>query len=264
MLNGRTFTGRDDSTAPKVAILNQTAARSLFGGANPVSKRLVVPANKGRAVYEIVGVVNDDRHRGLRAQPGSFVYFPIPQTIEPIYGLTLAVRTSGGDPLSLAGAVRREVQSVRSTLLITNISTMEQQIARNLIRERLVSSLSVAFGLLALALTCIGLYGILAYSVARRTNEIGIRLALGATRADTVRMVLSEALVLAAAGVVIGTPFVWLLGRASQTLLYGVSAFDPLAVSASVAGLVAFALAAGWIPARRASRLEPLAALRVD
>jgi predicted permease len=264
VLNGRTFTARDDSTAPKVAILNQTAARLLFGGANPVRNRLTVPTNHGRAAYEIVGIVNDDRHRGLRAEPGSFVYFPIPQTIEPIDRLTLAVRISGGDPLSLAGAVRREVQSVHSTLLITNISTMEQQIALNLIRERLVSSLSVAFGLLALALTCIGLYGILAYSVARRTNEIGIRLALGATRADTVWMVLREALILAAAGVVIGTPFVWLLGRASQTLLYGVSAFDPLAVSASAAGLLAFAVAAGWIPARRASRLEPLAALRVD
>ncbi len=128
----------------------------------------------------------------------------------------------------------------------------------------LVSSLSVAFGLLALALTCIGLYGILAYSVARRTNEIGVRLALGASRAEIVWMVLREALVLAAAGIVIGTPSVWLLGRASQTLLYGVSAFDPLTVSASAAGLLAFAVAAGWIPARRASRLEPLAALRVD
>lgn len=264
VLNGRTFTARDDSTAPKVAILNQTAAQLLFGGANPVRKRITVPTNQGRAIYEIVGVVNDDRHRGLRAEPGSFVYFPIPQTIEPIDRLTFAVRTSVGDPLSLAGAVRREVQSVHSTLLITNISTMEKQIALNLIRERLVSSLSVAFGLLALALTCIGLYGILAYSVARRTKEIGIRLALGASRAETVWMVLREALVLAAAGVVIGTPFVWLLGRTSQTLLYGVSAFDPLALSASAAGLLAFAVAAGWIPARRASRLEPLAALRVD
>jgi ABC-type antimicrobial peptide transport system permease subunit len=155
------------------------------------------------------------------------------------------------------------VQSAHSTLLITNISTMEQQIALSLLRQRL-GSLSVAFGLLALALTCIGLYGILAYSIARRTNEIGIRLALGASRAETVWMVLREALALAAAGVVIGTPFVWLLGRASQTLLYGVSAFDPLAASASAAGLLVFAVAAGWIPARRASRLEPLAALRVD
>jgi predicted permease len=264
VLNGRTFTARDDSTAPQVAILNQTAARRLFGGVNPVSKRLAFPTNEGRLVYEIVGVVNDDKHQGLRVETGSFVYFPIPQTIGPINRLTLAVRTSGGDPLSLAAGVRREVQSVRSTLLITNISTMEQQIALNLLRERLVSSLSVAFGLLALALTCIGLYGTLAYSVARRTNEIGIRLALGASRAETVWMVLREALGLAAAGVVIGMPFVWLLGRASQTLLYGVSAFDPLAVSASVAGLLAFAVAAGWIPARRASRLEPLAALRID
>jgi ABC-type antimicrobial peptide transport system permease subunit len=144
------------------------------------------------------------------------------------------------------------------------LEMLGQVYGHDAIRERLVSSLSVAFGLLALALTCIGLYGILAYSVARRTNEIGIRLALGATRADTVRMVLSEALVLAAAGVIIGTPFVWLPGRASKTLLYGLSAFDPLAVSISAAGLLAFAFAAGWIPARRASRLEPLAALRVD
>jgi predicted permease len=263
-LLGRTFSARDDGRAPKIAILNQTAAHFFFGDANPIGKKIKFAKRLGEPVFEVAAVVNDAKHASLREEPQRFTYVPIPQAFDRINRLTFAVRTSGGDPLALAAPVRREIQGAGSTLLITNVSTLEEQMERTLLRERLVSALSVAFGALALALTCIGLYGILAYAVARRTNEIGIRLALGATRSGTVWMILREALALAAAGCLLGTPAVLLLGRASQSLLYGVAAFDPWAVAAAAAGLLVFAAAAGFAPARRASRLEPLAALRCD
>ena len=211
-----------------------------------------------------MGVVADAKHQSLREEPKRFAYLPLPQAFNRVNRLTLAVRSTGVEALSLAAPVRKELQGARSTLLLTNVATIEQQIAATLIRERLVSDLSIAFGALALLLTCVGLYGILAHAVARRTNEIGIRMALGATRRGTVWMVLREALVLAAAGILVGLPAVLALGRVSQSLLYGVTAFDPLAVAGAAGGLLLFAAAAGFLPARRASRLEPLTALRCD
>ncbi|MCU1259615.1 MAG: hypothetical protein JWO80_2500 [Bryobacterales bacterium] len=263
LLAGRAFTARDDRTAPKAAILNGTAAHFYFGDANPVGKKVRFARVPGDPVYEVVGVIKDVKHESLREPPPRFIYLPIPQSIDRINRLALAVRSSG-DGMELAAPVRKEVQSARSTLLITNVSTMEKQVRLSLMRERLVSTLSMTFGALALVLAGIGLYGILAYAVTRRTNEIGIRMALGATKGGVVRSVLGEALALAGSGIAIGVPAALALGRVAKALLYGVQPFDVPAFGWTVLLLLVFAALAGIVPARRASRLDPMSSLRSE
>jgi predicted permease len=272
VLRGRTFTLRDDGIAPKVAVLNQTAAHYYFGAVNPIGKKVTLPRHAllGSArpvptdpVYEIIGVVKDTKHGSLREEPLRFLYLPIPQSIDRINRMALAVRCSG-DPMAFAGPVRKQVQIVRPTLLITNISTIEKQVQLSLIRERLVSTLSTAFGLLALVLACIGLYGILAYGVALRTNEIGIRMALGSTSRRIVWTVLREALELAGIGIAAGLPAALALGRITKALLYGMGPFDLPALACAVLLLLIFSAVAAVVPARRASRLDPMSALRCE
>jgi len=264
LLLGRPFTARDGATASKVAILNETAARFYFGNANPIGKKVRFANYPTRdLVYEITGVVKDSRHDSLREQPSRFIYLPIPQSVDRINRLALAVRCTG-DAVPFAVPVRQEIQSVRSTVLINNVSTIEKQIQQSLSRERLVTALSTAFGALALVLACIGLYGILAYAVTRRTNEIGIRMALGATQRGMIWLILREALTLAGSGIVIGLPAVLALARITKALLYGVQPFDLTAFACAVLLLLVFSASAGFVPARRASRLDAMSALRCE
>jgi predicted permease len=263
LLLGRTFTPRDDANAPKVAILNETASRCYFGDANPLGKKVRFAHYPGHDLYEIGGVVKDAKHDSLREQPSRFIYLPIPQSVDRINRLALAVRCTG----NLGGfpaAVRQEIQGVRSVVLINNISTVEQQLQQSLSRERLITALSTAFGVLALVLACIGLYGILAYAVTRRTSEIGIRMALGATKREMIWLILREAMALTISGIVLGTPAVVLLGRIARALLYGVGPFDVPAFACTLFVLLLFAAIAGIVPARRAGRLDPMSALRCD
>ena len=274
LLRGRAFTPREDNVVPNVVILNETAARFYFGDANPIGEKVKFPhpgrpgdpANEisrpGDRAYEIVGVVKDAKHESVRAQAGRFVYLPIPQSFDRINRLALAVRSTG-DPIALTASVRREVES-GSNLLLTNVSTMEKQVERALMNERLVSALSTTFGVLALVLACIGLYGILAYAVTRRTSEIGIRIALGATGNGIVWLVLREALALAGGGIVVGLPAVFAIGHIAGTFLYGVEPFDSPALVGAATLLVVFAAVAGIVPARRAARLHPMFALRCE
>jgi ABC-type antimicrobial peptide transport system permease subunit len=164
--------------------------------------------------------------------------------------------------MAFAEPVRRQIQSARSTLLITNVSTMENQIARSLLRERAVASLSTVFGAVALALAGIGLYGLLAYAVTRRKNEIGIRMALGATSSGVMRMILREGFALTASGILIAVPVVLVVGRVSKTLLYGVAPLDLPALGSAAFVLVVLSALAAAVPARRASSLDPSSALR--
>jgi predicted permease len=264
LLLGRAFTVRDDFTAPKVAIFNETAAHFYFGDANPIGKKVRI-ANSARTdlVFEIVGVAKAVKHDSLREQPPRFLYLPIPQSSDRINRLALAVRCAG-DPLAFASAVTREVQAVRSTVLVTNVSTLEKQVNQYMRSERLVTLLSTAFGTLALVLASIGLYGILAYAVSRRTSEIGIRMALGATKAEMVWLILREAAILASGGILLGAPAVFFLGRLSQALLYGVGQFDVPAFATALLVLLLAATVAAIVPARRAGRLDPMSALRCE
>jgi predicted permease len=264
LLLGRAFTERDGATAPKVAIVNEAAARFYFGDTMPLGRKVRFtnyPA--ADAIYEIVGVVKDFRHDSFREQVSRFIFLPIPQSVERINRLSLAVRCSG-DAASYTAVVTRELRGVRPELVLTNVATVEQQVEDSLRRERLMSALATAFGALALALACIGLYGTLSYAVARRTSEIGIRMALGATSGSMIWLVLREAVMLASAGVLLGMPAVVGVARLSRELLFGVSGFDLPTLAGVFAVMLVAATVAGFVPARRAGRLDPMSALRCE
>lgn len=262
LLLGRGFTARDDGSAPKVAILSETAAHFYFGDKSPIGGKIrFTNYPSPNLVYEVVGVAKDSKHDGPREPAARFIYLPIPQSVDRINRLALAARVSG-DPAVFAAPVRQQIRGARATLLITNVSTMEKQIEQVLLRERLVASLSATFGTVALVLACIGLYGILAYAVTRRTNEIGIRMALGATRNGIVWLILREALALALGGIVIGLPVVLALGRVTKALLYGVEAFDPAVFASAALLLLVFTALAATVPSLRAGLLNPTSALR--
>jgi predicted permease len=259
---GRVFTAADDAAAPKVVIVNETAARFYFGDRDPIGQ--MISLVRGQAPdRRIIGVVKDARHDSLRADVRRSVYMPIPQSIDRINRLALTVR-GAGDVSALAGPVREAIRGVADGLLITNVATLQQQVDRSLLTERLISTLAVVFSGVALALACIGFYGILAYAVARRTKELGVRLALGATRPGVAWLVLREALILVGAGALVGVPVAALLGRLTQSLLFGVEPFDPLSIAAAVLLPMLVAILAATAPARRASRLDPIAALRAE
>jgi len=205
-------------------------------------------------------VIHPEQAEFFRAQE---VGHNLAQAIDRINRLALSVRCSR-DPMALAAPIQKEVQRARSTLLITNVTTLEKQVQISLRRERLVSTLATAFGALALVLACIGLYGVLAYAVTRRTSEIGIRMALGATSSGMVWMILREAAVLAMSGIAVAVPALLALGNLSRALLYGVDSFDLPAFACALLVLLLSATIAGTVPARRAGRLDPVTALRVE
>jgi predicted permease len=264
LLVGRAFTERDGPTAPKVAIVNETAARFYFGNRSPLGERMrFTNYPTTDAIYEIVGVVKDFRHDNIREPVSRFIFLPVSQSIERINHLSFAVRCAG-DAAGYSARVKQELQRVRPAIVLTNVATVDQQIDDSLRRERLISALATAFGALALTLACIGLYGALSYAVARRTSEIGIRLALGATPRSMIWLVLREVAMLACAGMLLGVPAGVAVSRLSRSLLYGVGAFDLPALAGAFALLVAAAAIAGFVPARRAGRIDPMSALRCE
>jgi len=261
LLLGNGFSARDHGNAPKVAILNETAARFYFGNASAIGRKVRFTNYRSRdLLYEVVGVVKDIRYN-LREPVARFIYLPIPQHVEPIKQLALATRCSS-NAIEFSAAIRQQIQSVRSTLVIENIFTMESLSDRAVFQERLVATLSAAFGIVAMVLAGIGLYGILSYGVTRRTNEIGIRMALGATRRGVVWAILREALGLCFAGIIIGAPVVLMVGQVAKALLYGVEPLDPLSLASAALLLLTFAALAAVLPGRRASLLDPSTALR--
>jgi ABC-type antimicrobial peptide transport system permease subunit len=205
-------------------------------------------------------LVADVKHRNLREAAPRFVYVPVAQSLEPSGRLTLTVLTSG-NPTALLPAVREAVHAIDSQILLSDVMTMEEQLDHSLLRERLLSSLSTAFGALAIMLAMIGLYGLVSYAVVRRRNEIGIRMALGASPAAIQRSTLTGALSMITAGVAVGLPASLFAARAIRGMLYGVSSTDPLTIAGSLVLVAIIALTASYLPARRASRIPPSVAL---
>lgn len=263
ILRGRAFNERDNESAPKVALLNETAARFYFGSHDPVGAELHISAPRTADPYEIVGVVKDSRHTSLRDEVPRLLYLPALQSNHPLPRLTLAIRTAG-NPSGLAAPIRSAIHEQGADVLLTNVVTLNEQVNKSLWQERLVSSLSSIFGLLALLLACVGLYGVISYTVARRTKEIGIRIALGATRVNVLRMVLKESLALVFVGVAIGVPGAFAATRFISTMLYGVSASDPLTIAGAALVMGAVTVPAALIPARRATKVDPLIAIRYE
>ncbi len=257
LLEGREFSLADNSNARKVAILNQTMARHYFGNRPAVGKRFEF--NKEQ--YEIVGVAKDAKYLDLRESNVPLVYFAALQNSSEIH--SLEVRTTSS-PLAVANAVRNAVREVDPHLRIGDITTLEKSIDQKLAREFLVANIAGFFSGLTLLLVFIGIYGTLAYAVARRTNEIGIRMALGARKSDVLQLVVGQGMVLAFAGLALGIVGALGLTRFLASLLYGVKPSDALTFVAVSFILIAVAFLASYIPARHAMKVDPMVALRYE
>ncbi len=261
VLQGRAFTASDHETAPKVALLNEAAARFYFGDRNPIGAPISVM--RGDKVHQVVGIVKDSRYQNLREPDKRMLYLPTTQALDRLGRLTLAVNTAGR-LTELTNAIRNEVRAAGSDILLTNVATLDEQVAQSLVQERLVATLALCFGLLALLLACIGLYGVMSYAVTRRTHEIGIRMALGAQRGDVISMVLRESMLLIVVGVLIGLGAAFATTRMIASLLFGLTPTDPLTIVLAALLMFTIAALAGYLPARRASQVDPMAALRVE
>jgi predicted permease len=257
LMHGRAFTPGDRLGAPAVALLNQSAARHFFAGRDPIGN--VVKANG--YPYQIVGVVEDAKHANLREEAVRFLYVPVRQPMDRGFRMTLSIRTASHPP-SLLAAVRRQVRDIGPDILITRTDTLVRQIDETLMQERVISTLATAFGVLALVLSAVGLYGVLAYALARRTREIGIRVALGALPRQAAWSILRQTLWLVAIGLAAGVPASMLMASLAERLLYGVTPTDAVTQAGAAVLLAIVAFVASYLPARRAGRIDPLAALR--
>ncbi len=264
LLAGRTFDGRDLAGGAQVVIVNQAFARRLTGGANPVGRRFwrQRTPREPQTLYEIVGLVKDTKYIDLREDFRPIAFLASSQDPRP--DLTALALLRSRLPLAeVRSAVKRAVADV-SPAIVIDFDTMPNLIQGSLLRERLMATLSGFFGVLAVLLAGIGLYGVLSYMVARRTNEIGIRMALGADRVRVVNLMMREAAGLLATGLALGLTLAWIAARAAGSLLYGLKARDPGTLALAAASLAVISMAASYLPSRRAARLDPLDALREE
>ena len=276
VIRGRGLTEQDTATSRMVAIVNQSFVKKFFPQQDPIGSHFGTFNQKYAGDYEIVGIVADAKYTNPR-DPARPMYFrPLSQLNTNLkeHSATTAESRSlfpnsitiqfVGDASRLESLARRTLANINPDLTIESFRSLDYQVADNFNQERLITRLTGLFGLLALALASVGLYGITAYSVARRTSEIGLRMALGANRGDVVALVLRKALLLVALGLAIGVPVALLGGRLMASQLYGVRPYDPISLAAAVLLLSAFAALAGFIPARRAASIEPMNALRTE
>jgi putative ABC transport system permease protein len=266
LLRGRFFNERDDDKAPPVVIINETLAKQFFPGADPIGRRLKDggperPISATNQWMTIVGVVGDINYSGLDAKPEPAVYYPFRQTMSTTQYVVL--RTAG-DPRGLANGVRAVVADLDKDLPVADLRTMDDLMVEAVAPPRFRTLLVSMFALVGLALAALGIYGVMAYAVSQRTHELGVRMALGADRAAVLRMVLGEAMRLSAAGVGLGLVGAFLTSRLLRSLLFGVTPSDAPTFAAIVGLLAATALVASYIPARRATRVDPMVALRYE
>jgi putative ABC transport system permease protein len=264
LVAGRDFDARDTLGAPKVAVVNEAFAKRFFEGASPVGHtfRVEGEAGKPERIYQIVGLARNTKYYELREEFIPIAFLPIAQDESPANGTTFMVRTAGR-PQDAFRTIKAAVAAVNPGFGL-EFHVMTEQIAESLLRDRLMAVLAGAFGVLAGVLAAIGLYGVIAYMVARRHNEIGVRMALGADRASVIRLVLREAMTLLAAGLAIGTGLALWAGQAAATMLFGLKPNDAATFAAAAALLALTAGAAAYIPARRASAMDPMDALRAE
>jgi predicted permease len=261
MLTGRDFRMSDGRDAPKVCIVNDKFAKRYFKDGNALGRHIGMGGNPGTKLdIEIVGVVRDTKYESMRDEIPVEVYQPYHQ-VPFVLGMVAYVRTARL-PEQAFLSIRQVVNGLDSNLPVSDMKTLEKQQAESLITERLVASLSTGFGILATLLATIGLYGVMAYMVAQRTREIGIRMALGAASYNVLWLVMKEVLQLVAIGVAIGLPAAWALTRFAKSQLYGIQPNDALTIALATAGIALVAIFSGYIPARRATLVDPMRALR--
>jgi predicted permease len=275
LLAGRDFDQRDVRFEPppantadfaplyQVAIVNESYAKHYFGDRSPIGRHIGFGTNPGtKTPIEIIGVVKDAKYTGVRDDIPRTVYFAFLES-DFAGSSVMYVRTSNR-PETAFGAIREAARGLDANIPVFNLRTLDQQIDQSLLNDRLTATLSTAFGVLATLLAVIGLYGVMAYTVARRTREIGVRMALGAVQGDVVWLVMREVLMLVGTGLVLGLVASWAAGRLIGSQLYGVTANDPVTIAGAAGLLLAVALLAGYLPARRATRVNPVRALRYE
>jgi predicted permease len=259
IVQGRDFTTADLPESQKVVIINQTMAEQFWKGQDPLGKRFKFFGDQDYTT--VAGVAKNSKYNGVAEEPLPFIYQPLAQNYTPAG--TLHVR-AGGDASLLAGAVRREVQQLDPTLSLFNMRTLEEQVGQSLQAQKMNVVLLAVFGLLALLLASIGLYGVASYSVSQRTREIGVRMALGARPSSVLGLVLGHGMLLVGGGLAIGLVVAFIVSGFTKALFPGVSPHDPATFLLTAAALGAVALLATYVPARRATRIDPLIALRTD
>jgi len=259
---GRYFSEADSADAPRVIIINETLARQFFAREDPVGKRLNRGDERAPVWAEIVGVVGDVKYTGLEAEMQPAIYEAAAQN--PSWGMFLIVKTETSDPLSLTSAVYNEIRSLDPALPVSRISSLEQRFSTAVTQPRFRTILIAVFAAIALILASVGIYGVVSYTVTQRTQEMGIRMALGARARDVLALLLKQGMLLALIGVGTGLVAAFALTRLMESLLFGVSATDPVTFIAIAMLLIAVALLASYIPARRATKVDPMAALRYE
>jgi predicted permease len=264
LVAGRDVTDTDMLGLPPVAIVNDTFVRTVANGVNPIGRRMILEAtpNQPETTYEIVGIVRDAKYLDLRQEPYPGVFLAAGQAQRPGVYAQLVVR-SALPPAAVTAGITEAIRLLNPAIVVS-FTVLETQVLETLVRERLMATLSGFFGIVASLLAVIGLYGVIAFTIVRRTNEIGVRMALGAARSDVIRMIMREAIVLIAAGIGLGLVMVLAAGRAAATLLFGLTPSDPATLATSVGALAVVALAASYLPARAAATIEPTVALRVE
>jgi len=260
VLRGRVFDGRESGPGARRVIVNQALAQKYFPGEDPIGKGIVVNWDDDKA-DEIVGVVGDVRHQDLETEARATIYWPPSRFTYPY--MTIAIRTAG-DPRSIVSPAVAALHDMDPNVAAADVQTMEEVIDTSVAQRRLTMLLLSIFAGLALVLAAVGIYGVIGYSVSQRTQEIGIRMALGAPRANVLRMVVGQAMGLAVIGVGVGAVGAWLLTRLMQKLLFGVTPSDPLTFAAVSALLALVAALAAAVPGLRATRVDPVIALRSE
>jgi predicted permease len=259
LVRGRGFTETDRKGSTPVVVVNEAFAKRFWGNADPIGKRISITGESGPWL-EVVGLAKDGKYVSISESSRPFLFYPQLQVPD---GITLHVRTSG-DPKRLLPAVRREVAAAAPTWMTDRPRTLEESIGMALLPQRIAASLLGAFGVVALLLAAVGLYGVVAFAVAQRTREIGIRVALGAQSGEVLGLMLRQGMTLAGIGLLIGVPISFVVGKLISGFLLGTGAADPLVflTAAGLLGLVT--LVASYVPARRASRVDPMLALRAQ
>jgi predicted permease len=261
VLLGRAIDARDIAAGARVAVVNEVFARRFLGGENPIGKQFTRGKAPNEMQFEIVGVAKNARYSSLKEDVPPVAYLPYTSDARSMGQLTFELRATG-DPMALANTAREVVRQADSRIPVTNLRTQDEVIDQTIGQERTFATLCTAFALLAVAIACVGLYGTMAYSVARRTSEIGLRMALGAQRRRLIWMVLREVLVMAAAGLAIGLPVALATTKFVKSFLFELKPNDPWAIAGAALVLTLAAVAAGYGPAWRASRIDPWTALR--
>ncbi|MGO8732034.1 MAG: ABC transporter permease [Terriglobia bacterium] len=261
LVSGRALGRQDTANSQKVAVINETMARTYFPGESPLGRTFGIRDDPKEQNIEVVGVVRDAKYLYLQEEPMPAAFYPYAQ--HPGFLSNFVARYSG-DPQQVISEVRRAVAEIDPNLPVGDVTTLSREVDDSVVSQRLVAQLSGFFGMLAVFLSCIGIYGSMSYAVARRTNEIGIRMALGADPASMLWMVMREILLLVGSGLAVGVPAALAGSRYVASLVFGLSPYDPISMAVAAALLLAVAAFAGYLPARRAARVDPMVALRYE